>query len=86
MRETAASTLASFLLLPAADVPRRHHWGRGKDMPPVVGATIAVASMMTTVVIVTAVARTHDASIAMQTIVALDIVISTTTVEASFRQ
>ena len=53
-------------------------------MPPVVGATIAVASMMTTVVIVTAVARTHDASIAMQTIVALDIVISTTTVEASF--
>jgi hypothetical protein len=53
-------------------------------MPPVVGATITVASMMTIVVIVTTVARTRNASIAMQTIVALDIVISTTTVEASF--
>ncbi len=53
-------------------------------MPPVIGTTIAVASMMMIVVILTAVARMRDASIAMQTIVALDIVISTTTVEASF--
>ena len=53
-------------------------------MPPVIGTTIAIASMMMIVIIVTAVARTHDAAIAMQTIVALDIVISTMTVEVSF--
>ncbi len=53
-------------------------------MPPVVGTTIAIASMMTIVIIVTAVVRTRDAAIAMQTIVALDIVVSTTTVEVSF--
>ncbi len=53
-------------------------------MPPVVGTTITIASMMTIVIVVTAVAQTRDAAIAMQTIVVLDIVISTTTVEVSF--
>ncbi len=53
-------------------------------MPPVVGTTIAIVSMMTIVIVVTAVARTRNAAIAMQTIVALDIMISTTTVEVSF--
>ena len=53
-------------------------------MPPVIGTTIAIATMMTIVIIVTAVVRTRDAAIAMQTIVALDIVISTMTVEVSF--
>jgi hypothetical protein len=51
---------------------------------PVVGTTIAIASMKTIVVVVTAVERMRDTAIAMRTIVALDIVISTTTVEASF--
>ncbi len=40
--------------------------------------------MMTIVVIVTVVAQTRNAAIAMWTIVALDIVISTTIVEALF--
>ncbi len=46
---------------------------------PVVGTTIAIASMMTIFVVVTAVAQTHDTAIAMRTIVIL-----TTTVEVSF--
>ncbi len=53
-------------------------------MPPVVGTTIAITLMMTIVIIVTAVAPTRDAAIAMQTIVELDIVILTMTVEVSF--
>ena len=90
MRTTAALASASSLLLPAADAPRCRHRGRGEDMPlpaaatPVVGTTIAIASMKTIVVVVTAVERMRDTAIAMRTIVALDIVISTTTVEASF--
>ena len=40
-------------------------------MPPVVGTTIAIALMMTIVIIITAVARTRDAAIAMQAVLTL---------------
>jgi hypothetical protein len=51
---------------------------------PVIGTTIAISSMMTIIVVVTAVARTRDAAIAMRTIVALNIATLTTTVEVLF--